>query len=71
MKTMEERVKREHERREIVRKAVAAADRIILDGSNGSCEETNFLTSEVAGIMITKALHPHYSALLKKDLNEE
>ena len=71
MKTLEEREKRERERREIIHKAVAAADRIILGGSDGSCEETNFLTSEVAGIMVTKALHPHYSALLKKDLNEE
>ena len=71
MMSFVQREKREHERHEIVHKAVQAADRIILDGSVGSVEETNFLTAEVASIMVTKALHPYYSVLLQKDLNED
>lgn len=38
----------EQAREQAVRKAVAAADQIILETSNGSSEETNFLTAEVA-----------------------
>lgn len=43
MKPLEERQQREYEREEIIKKAVEAADRIILDGSDGSEAETNFL----------------------------
>lgn len=68
MKSLEEREQRERERREIVRKAVEAADRLILDGSDGSVEETNYLTSEVAGQLMVKALLPFNTAMLRKDL---
>lgn len=41
MKSLEEREQREYERQQIIREAVEAADRIILDGSDGSVEETD------------------------------
>ncbi len=68
MKTLEEREKRERERQEVINKAVEVADRIIIDGSDGSTEETNFLTAEVAEIMMIKALLPFNRAITKKDL---
>ena len=58
MKTLVEREKRERERNEIIKKALAAADRIIRDGSDGSCEETNFLTAKVAEKLIVRAFNP-------------
>lgn len=70
MKTLEEREQREYERREIIKKAVEAADRIILDGSDGSVEETNFLTAEVARKFMERALLPFNSAMLHKDLED-
>ena len=68
MRTLEEREKRERERREIVRDAVAAADRIILEGSDGSNEETNFLTSMVTEKMVYKTILPFVADMTKKDL---
>ncbi len=68
MKTLEDREEKRRERQEIIDKAVEAADRIILDGSDGSCEETNYLTAEVAEIMMIKALLPFNRDLVKKDL---
>ena len=54
-------------RNEIVEKAVQAADRIILDGSDGSVEETDHLTAEVARKFMEKALRPFAQAVLRKD----
>jgi len=68
MKSLEEREERERHRRQVVKDAVEAADRIIMDGSDGSCEETNFLTAGVAGELMEKALHPFHAAMLSKDL---
>lgn len=68
MKTLEEREQRERERREIINEAVCAADRIILAGSDGSCEETDFLTAEVAVRMIERTVLPFNRELTKKDL---
>lgn len=68
MKTPEEREQREYERQAIVKKALEAADRIILDGSDGSCEEANFLTAKVARGMMERALLPFNQDILKKDL---
>ncbi len=68
MKTIEERQQREYERQEIIKKAMDAADLIILDGSDGSCEETNFLTAEVAERMMKRALFPFNLDMLKKDM---
>ena len=70
MKTLEEREQREYERRQIIEQAVGAADRIILDGSDGSVEETNFLTAEVARKFMERALLPFNSAMLSKDLQD-
>lgn len=54
MKSLEERQQREYERQEIIRNAVEAADRIILDGTDGSCEETDWLTFKVAEKFVEK-----------------
>jgi len=70
MKALEEREQRERERNEIIRKAVEAADRIILDGSDGSVEETNYLTAEVARRMLEKSLYPFNTEMLRKDLED-
>ncbi len=71
MKTLEERQQREYERQEIIRKAVEAADRIILDGSDGSCEETNFLTAKVAEKFMVRAFNPFGIAIMRKDLADD
>ena len=68
MKSLEEREERERHRRQVVKDAVEAADRIIMGGSDGSCEETNFLTAGVAEKLMEKALHPLHAAMLHKDL---
>lgn len=70
MKTLEERQLREHHREKAIAAAVQAADRIILDASDGSCEETNYLTAGVADKMTEKALLPFHCAMLKKDLED-
>ena len=70
MKTLEEREQREYERRQIIEQAVGAADRIILDGSDGSVEETNYLTAEVARKFMERALLPFNSTMLSKDLQD-
>jgi len=69
MKTLEEREQREYERQQIIEKALEAADRIILGGSDGSEEETNFLTARVAEKMMGRALHPFHRDMTKKDLD--
>lgn len=68
MKSLYEREEREYHRHQVIQKAVAAADHIILDGSDGSVEETNYLTARVAEQLIGKALHPINTAMLRKDL---
>ncbi len=70
MKPLEERQQREHEREETIKKAVEAADRIIMDGSDGSMAETDFLTARVAEKMIDRALHPFHRNMLAKDLED-
>jgi len=57
-------------RNKIIAEAVEAADRIIMDGSGGSEEETNFLTAKVAEKFINKALHPFEVNMLKRDMEE-
>jgi len=68
MKSLEERERREREREEIIRKAVEAADSIILDGSDGSVEETNWLTAQVAGKFYEKIYITLQLELQCKDL---
>ena len=54
-------------RNEIIENAVQAADRIILDGSDGSVEETDYLTAELARRFMEKALHAFEREILRKD----
>lgn len=68
MRSLEEQEQREYHRRQVIQKAVQAADHIIWDGSDGSNEETNYLTAEVARKMMDSALHPFDAGMLAKDL---
>lgn len=70
MKPLEERTQRERERDDIIRRAVEAADRIIIDGSDGSVEETDFLTVRVAQVFLTKVNTSLTNKLLKKDMED-
>lgn len=67
----ETRQQKESRRERVIADAVAVADKIILDSSDGSEEETNFLTSGVAEAFIQKALHPFKAEMLKKDMDDE
>ena len=62
---------RDARRNKIIEDAVNAADRTILDGSDGSVEETDYLTGEVARKFMEKALHPFSRDLLSKDIKED
>jgi rubrerythrin len=68
-KSMEERDRREIQRRQAVKDAVNAADKIILNFSNGSNEETDWLTGEVARVFVEKALNPFTRQLFKADMH--
>jgi len=68
LKTLEEREQRERERHDIVEKAVREADSIILDGSEGSVEETDWLTSEVAKRFVEKVNIAMSTKLARRDL---
>lgn len=68
MKSLEERQQREYERQEIIREAVNAADCVILDGSDGSCEETDWLTFKVAEKFVEKVGIRLMSKLMRRDL---
>jgi len=60
--------RRRAERHKIVEKAVEVVDRIILDGTDGSVEETNYLTAMVAKKLMEKALNPLFQEMLRRDL---
>lgn len=68
MRTLKEQEERERHRHQVVKRALEAADRIILEGSDGTVEETRFLTAEVAGKMMERALLPFNTEMLRKDL---
>lgn len=70
MKSLEERQQREYERQEIIKKAVEAADHIIMDGSDGTNVETDFLTAKVAEKIMERALHPFHRNMLTEELKE-
>lgn len=57
-------------RQRAINKAVEATNRIILDASDGSEEETNYLTARVAQRLVETALHPFSAAILKKDIDD-
>ncbi|MFA5072241.1 MAG: hypothetical protein WC511_07895 [Candidatus Pacearchaeota archaeon] len=58
-------------REKAVKEAVDAVYRIILDASDGSEEETNYLTAAVAERLMQTALLPFSAAILKKDLDDQ
>ena len=66
----EKQDERERKRHQIIEKAVNAADEIILDGSDGSEEETDYLTAMVAKKLMERALHPFESKMLSKDIEK-
>ncbi len=67
-KTVEEQQQVDYHRQQVIEKALEVADRVILDGSDGSNEETNFLTARVAAKMVERALHPFHRDILRKDI---
>jgi hypothetical protein len=69
--SMRKRYNRSVARVQAVRDAVEAADKIILDFSDGSNEETDWLTGEVARVFVLKALHPFTRGLFEADARVE
>lgn len=61
---------KEYRRQQVIEKAVDSAHRHIIDGSEGTVEETNLLTAEVAKRLLASALNPFQSAMLAKDLSD-
>ena len=57
----------EYRQQQIIDRAVNTADSVIMDGSNGSVEETDYLTSAVALKFTHKAHLAHSSRLLRKE----
>ena len=64
----DEQESRDYRRQKAIERAVEAADRIIMDASDGSVEETNYLTGMVAERFVKKANQAFISAMLKKDI---
>mgnify|MGYP001596234040 CR=1 FL=1 len=58
----------EMRRDQAVRAALEAADRIVCNASDGSLEETYYLTAQVAQKMIERALYPFTSRMLRTDV---
>ena len=58
----------EYRRQVIVDMAVKAADEIIKEGSDGSVEETEYLTSAIAEKLVGKAHIANIRRLLSKDI---
>lgn len=58
-------------REQAVRQAVDAADRIIMEASDGSKQETDYLTAKVAEEWITKVLMTHHAAIQKYDVEQD
>lgn len=64
---MEEWQRRWSKRVQAVQQAVETADRIILEASDGSKEETDYLTAMVAEAWMKKALMTQQTAIQKYD----
>jgi hypothetical protein len=58
----------DHRRQVIIEAAVRAADELIMEGSDGSEEETHYLTSMVAIKLVEKVHFPIQGRLLHCDL---
>lgn len=61
---------RDIERQQIIEKAAEAADRIIMDGSDGSVEETDYLTAKVADRLLGHLMTRVSSNLLRRDFEK-
>lgn len=61
----------DYRRRCVVDAAVAAADELILEGSDGSVEETDFITSAVAMQLVNKVHIAMQGKLLRKLVNDQ
>ena len=62
---------RDSRRQDIIQKAVTAADCIIFQESDGTVEETNFLTAMVAEIFVRKMILPTSGAMLDADIKAD
>ena len=62
--------RREFIRQEAVRLAVQLADEVILEASDGSCEETDYLTAKIMDEFTNKVLGRFQSLLLRADLQK-
>jgi len=71
MKNLEDWQERDYRRQRIVENAVQAADKIILDRADGSVEEVDYLTGEVARKFVEKALYPFGRDILEKDMKDD
>ena len=71
MKNLEDWQERDYRRHRIVEDAVQAADKIILDRADGSVEEVDYLTGEVARKFVEKALYPFGRDILEKDMKDD
>jgi hypothetical protein len=58
----------EHRRHLTIERAVSAADTVIMEGSGGDTEETDFLTGMVALKFVEKVNHRLVAQLHRKDL---
>ena len=63
----------ERERRfhEAVERAVRVADEVILDASDGSVEETNYLTAKISEMFATKTCIATMSEVLRKEFMDD
>ena len=68
---MEEWQRRWSKRAQAVRQAVEAADRIIMEASDGSVQETDYLTALLAEEWMKKALMMQHSAIQKYDFEQD
>lgn len=57
-------MKRENERHQVIQQAVDAADRIIMDSSDGTVETTDYLTLRVALVLLHPVVRDTPSGLL-------
>lgn len=63
-----EDLRKDYFRQNVVKKAVDIADRIIMEATDGSAEETNYLTGKVAEAFMSKVLMSLQTQMFKKDI---
>lgn len=62
---------RDVRRSKVVKEAVQAADEVIMEGTDHSVEETNYLTAQVAKKFTEKALRPFEQDIQAKDIKKD